>query len=294
MNHTIENERIRVTVSTKGAELQSLSDKQSGIEYIWNGDPKFWSKRSPVLFPIVGTLKDNTYFFSHKSYKLPRHGFARDKEFSLVESTESSLLFSIKSDESTLAVYPFHFEFLIQYQINKVELGVTYIVKNPTSETIFFSVGGHPAFNVPMFEGDEYSDYQLVFETKESAGRWPITDEGLIGQTPTPLLNDSDTIALSKDLFQKDAIVLKNLKCDSVKLISTKNNRGINFNFASFPYLGIWAAKNADFVCIEPWCGIADSVNSNQTLVNKEGINQLCGDCFWERKWCVSIIDAGQ
>lgn len=291
MNHSIENERISVSVSEKGAELQSFFDKRSGTEYMWSGDPDFWGKKSPVLFPIVGTLKDNKYFFYHKSYELPRHGFARDKEFLLKEKTEKSLLFSITNDESTFSVYPFEFEFLIKYEIDGGELSVTYIIKNTSSETIFFSVGGHPAFKVPMFEGDEYSDYKLVFESKETVPRWPISKDGLIETSPTPFLDNSDTIALTKDLFQKDAIVLKNLKSDSVKLISAKTNSGINFNFAAFPYLGIWAAKNADFVCIEPWCGIADSVNSNQTLVNKEGINQLCGDCLWERKWCVSVID---
>lgn len=294
MNHSIGNERIGITVSTKGAELQSLLDKKSGTEYMWSGDPKFWGKKSPVLFPIVGTLKDNTYFFHHKSYQLHRHGFARDKEFLLKKQTKHSLLFSITSDESTFEVYPFEFEFHIQYVIKEAELSVTYIVKNISTEIIFFSVGGHPAFKVPMFEGDEYTDYKLIFDSKEKTVRWPITEDGLIGTTPTPFLNGCDTIQLNKDLFQNDAIVLKNLKSENVRLISTKSNRGINFNFAAFPYLGIWAAKNADFVCIEPWCGIADNVNTNQTLVNKEGINYLSGDCFWERKWCVTIIDAEQ
>ena len=294
MNHTIENERIKISVSTEGAELQSFFDKKSGIEHMWSGDPKFWSKKSPVLFPIVGTLKNNTYFFEHKSYQLTRHGFARDKEFLLTQQTENSLLLSIESDESTLAVYPFEFNFSILYQISKAELAVTYIVKNTSSETIYFSVGGHPASKIPMFEGDDYTDYNLVFNSKEKTGRWPITKDGLIDNMPDAFLNDSDTIQLNKELFQEDAIVLKNLQSESVKLVSTKNNRGIDFNFTAFPFLGIWAAKDADFVCIEPWCGIADRADTNQVFVNKEGINTLCGKCSWERKWRIAIIDEEQ
>lgn len=291
MNYTIENDRIRVTVSTNGAELQSLFDKKSSTEYMWNGNPELWGKKSPVLFPVVGTLKSNTYFYNHKSYNMNRHGFAREKDFELKEQSETSLLFCIKNDESTLAIYPFEFEFSILYSIHHQELSVTYIVKNTGDDDLLFSVGGHPAFKVPIFEGDTYNDYILKFNQKETIGRWPISKDGLIERTPTPLLIDSDTIHLKKELFYKDAIVLKNLKSQSVKLLSTNNNCGIGFNFASFPYLGIWAAKDADFVCIEPWCGIADGIDSNQVLVDKEGINQLSAKCLWERKWTVSIID---
>lgn len=291
MNHSIENNRTSISVSTKGAELQSFFDKHTGTEYMWGGNPDFWGKKSPVLFPIVGSLKDNTYFFNHKSYQLGRHGFARDREFTLNEHNENSLLFSIQSDESSLKIYPFEFEFSILYTLKEAELSVTYIVKNTGNDSMFFSVGGHPAFKVPIFDGDEYTDYSLVFNKTETTGRWPITAGGLIDTAPVPLLQDCDTIRLNKELFQKDAIVLKNLNSDEVKLISAKNNRGINFSFAEFAYLGIWSAKNADFVCIEPWCGIADSANTNQSLVNKEGINKLAPACMWERKWCISIIE---
>ena len=291
MNYSIENAQLSVTVSSFGAELQNLVCKQTGVEYMWSGDPDFWGKKSPVLFPIVGALKNNTYFLNHNSYQLGRHGFAREKEFELKQKTRDSLLFMLKSDDESLKIYPFEFEFLILYKIFGRSLKVTYTVKNTGKDSMCFSVGGHPAFKAPIFESDRYEDYILKFEKNETTGRWPITKEGLIGKPPTPLLNDESVLKLKKELFYTDAIVLKNLISESVSLLSTKQNRGIRFDFPGFSYLGIWAAKDADFVCIEPWCGIADSEDTNQSIINKEGINKLCAGAFFERAWTVSLIE---
>ncbi len=290
MDYTIQNDCLSITVTSKGAELQTLLYKPTGIDYMWSGDPAFWAKKSPVLFPIVGTLKDNTYFFNHKCYHLARHGFARNKDFLLKEQTDNRLLWGITSDDSTRNIYPFEFEFYIQYEINKATIRVTYIVKNTSHTTMFFSMGGHPAFKVPMFPGDAYEDYELIFDRKENAQRWPITQDGLLSTQPLPFLDNTDTIALHKGLFQKDAVVLKNLQSQTLKLISLKNKRGIEVDFHGFPYLGIWAAKNADFVCIEPWCGIADGEDSHQSIVTKEGINELPAECTFERAWSVTVI----
>lgn len=290
MHYTIQTETIRVTVDAHGAELQSLYNKLTNTEYMWSGDEQFWGKRSPVLFPIVGTLKNNTYFFKGSSFNLPRHGFARDKNFILKSQTSNSLLFTLNSDDSTLAVYPFPFQLSILYIINSASLSVTYIVHNTGDGTMYFSVGGHPGFKVPQFLHESYEDYALVFNKKGNVGRWPITPEGLIAAEPVPFLNNTGTIHLKKDLFQKDAIVFKHMALESVKLLSLKSGKGIRFNFGGFPYLGIWAAKNANFICIEPWCGIADSEHSDQLLENKEGINRLDPGSLWQRTWSVTIL----
>jgi galactose mutarotase-like enzyme len=282
---TIENDQLCISINSKGAELQSIFHKEHELEYMWSADPVFWGKRSPVLFPIVGTLKENTYFHKAKSYPLSRHGFAREMNFSVETQKRNSITFCIQHTEETLKVYPFRFHFYIRYALMQDVLSVTYGVWNKGAENLFFSVGGHPAFKVPLAEGTSYEDYQLRFNKTESAGRWPISREGLIGKVPLPLLQDSDTINLNKELFLQDAIVLKHLLSDTVKLCSTKTSHGIDFLFSGFPFLGLWAAPGADFLCIEPWCGIADSVDTNQQIEDKEGIIPLQPEELFEATW---------
>ena len=154
---------------------------------------------------------------------------------------------------------------------------------------MYFSIGGHPAFNVPLVEGTEYTDYYLEFNKDEILPRWPISSEGLIEKIPEPFLQSGNILSLNKELFYKDALVFKNPASSMIFLLSNKTNHGLHFNFSGFPYLGIWAAKNADFVCIEPWCGIADSVHSDQQIINKEGINKLSAGEIFERKWIASF-----
>ena len=287
--YTIENEVLRVTINPAGAELDSLFNKANELEYMWSGDSKFWGKKSPVLFPIVGTLNNNQYFFDNKSYELSRHGFAREKMFSVIAQTTSSITFELNQDESTLLVFPFQFSFAIIYTIDESRLSVTYLVKNRGSETMYFSVGAHPAFKLPVADELAYDDHYLLFNQTENAGRWPISADGLIETESVPLLNNTDQLPLSKSLFYKDAIVFKNLQSNEVQLKSDKHAAGFTFTFKGFPYMGIWAAKDANFICIEPWCGIADSVNTNQAFIEKEGIINLPPGDDFERTWSVTV-----
>jgi galactose mutarotase-like enzyme len=257
---------------------------------MWNGDAAFWAKTSPVLFPIVGTLKNDEYFYNDKAYKLGRHGFARDMEFEAKDQTDNSISFLLRSNETTLQHFPFQFELIIKYSIENDNLTVTYIVKNISEkDEMYFSIGAHPAFKVPLVAGTDYADYYLEFNKEEILPRWPISADGLIEKTPEPFLHDQDVLPLRKELFYKDALVFKHPNSSIISLLSNKTKHGFNFNFSGFSYLGIWAAKNADFVCIEPWCGIADSVNSDQQIINKEGINKLNAGEVFERKWNASF-----
>lgn len=286
----IKNEILKVIIAEKGAELTSIVNKNTGLEYMWNADPAFWAKSSPVLFPIVGTLKSDTYYYEGKSYQLGRHGFAREKSFVVTAQTANSVTFTLVADESTLANYPFHFRFDITYQVINDTLSVTYKVTNTGNAELFFSAGGHPAFKIPLVAGTAYTDYYLQFDKKENAGRWPISKDGLIEVKPEPLLENTDRLHLSKELFLQDALVFKNLESSRVSLRSSATSHGLLFDYTGFPFLGIWAAKNADFVCIEPWCGIADSVSTDQQLIHKEGIIKLgTGDVF-ERSWSVTLF----
>ena len=169
-------------------------------------------------------------------------------------------------------------------------LRVSYHVSNISSADMFFSVGGHPAFKVPLIGGTFYEDYYLEFNEEETTPRWPISKDGLIEKIPQPLLHQTNMLPLTKELFLKDAIVLKKPTSSVVTLRSDKTAHGFDFDFGDFPYLGIWAAKNADFVCIEPWCGIADSVDTNQQLIDKEGINKLSSGEIFERSWVAAFF----
>ncbi|MBO9593162.1 MAG: aldose 1-epimerase family protein [Niabella sp.] len=288
--YQIENSVVKIAVSEKGAELQSLIDRSTGQEYMWSGDPEVWGKHSPALFPIVGALKDNTYQYEGQWYQLNRHGFAREMDFSVVGQLADELVFLLKSTAETLKLYPFEFDFKIKYQLEGRTLNVTYDVHNTGNKTMWFSVGGHPAFKLPLFKGDAYVEYYLEFAEKEDAGRWPIEAGGLLAQDSVPFFNNTNILRLNKGLFAKDAVVLKDLKSRKLALRSDKNGKGFAFTWEGFPYLGIWAAPGADFVCIEPWCGIADTVGTSQDFTKKEGINSLEPGQHFERTWSVTII----
>jgi galactose mutarotase-like enzyme len=288
--YIIENDMLRVQINPMGAELSSLFNKTNGLEYIWSGDALYWGKKSPVLFPIVGTLKNNQYFFNGKSYPMNRHGFAREKMFTVVSHSANSIHFELQSDEHSLQVYPFQFNFSLIYTLSSTSLSVCYQVKNKGNEGMYFSVGGHPAFRLPLTDKLVYDDYYLSFNKNEMAGRWPISPDGLIESTSVPLLENCNDLKLSKSLFYKDAIVLKHLESDEVQIKSDLHQGGVSFSFEGFPYLGIWAAKDANFICIEPWCGIADSVESIQVLTQKEGIEYLNAGEVFERTWRVTTL----
>lgn len=284
---TLENDVLKIEVEAKGAELKSVKNKITTLEYMWSGDPVFWGKTSPILFPIIGTLKKDTFLFNGKSYSLPRHGFARDSVFEIADSKKDSAVFILRSNVESLQKYPFEFQFEIHYHLVNDFLEVSYQVKNSSSGTMYFSVGAHPAFKVPLTSNSTYEDHRLDFETVEDAPRWPISKEGLIQEKPIPFFNKTSVISLTRSLFNEDALVFKKLKSSRVSIRSSTHTHGIDFDFKGFPFLGIWAAKNANFVCIEPWCGIADGVSHDQHLESKEGIEKLGPDALWSRTWKV-------
>lgn len=287
--YQIENDHLRAGIDAQGAELKTVFSKTTNLEYMWGADPAYWAKSSPVLFPIVGTLKDNAYYYDGQQYPLSRHGFARDKEFRVTEQRGDSLTFTLESDADTLARYPFPFTFSISYILTGSELAVAYRVQNNGEGPMYFSVGGHPAFKLPLVPGTRYEDYKLVFEKEETAGRWPIGKEGLIEKAPQPLLEQTRELPLTKELFSKDALVFKHLQSQWVALASDKTPHGLRFSFPGFPYLGLWAAPGADFLCIEPWCGIADPVDSDQQLSHKEGIVPLSPGEVFQVQWTVQF-----
>lgn len=289
MNTTISSGILDIIISTKGAELQSIFNNKTNLEYLWSGDEKFWGKKSPVLFPIVGGLKNGKYSYQGKEYSLGRHGFARDHFFEFHQQTEQSITFLLKSNNTTLQHYPFHFNFFITYTVEENKLLCTYAVENTGKEKMYFSCGAHPAFKVPLTPYTNFDDWFLEFSSVEHTKKYPLSADGLLLKEPVECLNNIYQLQLSKSLFYKDALVFKNLQSTTISIGCKETPHGLSMSFDGFPFYGIWSAKDADFVCLEPWCGIADSIDASGKLEDKEGIIQLDPNQFWKNTWTVEV-----
>lgn len=276
MHHKIilENESLVVTISTLGAELQSVINKSNQLEYLWQADPKVWARHSPVLFPIVGRLKNDTYTYNEKQYSMGQHGFARNKTFELISQSLTNARFLLKEDAETLTQYPFKFNLILSYTLTDSKLSLSYEVINTNQSEMYFSIGAHPGFRVPFFENENYEDYYLQFNETENAESHLI-DGGLISDKTKLAFENPTQINLKKELFLQDALVFKKLKSNQITLRSINHENGLSLTANDFPFYGIWAQKNADFVCLEPWCGIADRLKGQSDLSLKEGINCL-------------------
>lgn len=278
----LDNHNSTVKINTLGAELVSFYN--NGINYIWAIDEKFWNKTSPVLFPIVGRLKNDEYTFSENRYQLPRHGFARNLEFEISSQTEKSVTFSLKESEETLSNYPFHFELKIQYTLNDSQLEIAYWVTNNSNSIMPFSLGAHPAFAIDS----DFESYSLFFEKDDVLVNHELENENFTEKSfPIPLKNHQ--LPLSYSLFEKDAIVLKKLASEKVILLK-KEIPYLAIDLKGFPNLGIWTKPEAPFLCIEPWYGFADNTNTNGTILNKEGIITLQPNEVFSASFSIIIL----
>lgn len=273
---TLENEILKIGVSELGAELCQIQSKASGKEYMWDANPDIWGSYAPVLFPVIGAVKNGYVLIKGKEYKVPRHGFIRNNpNVKLLEETGNSLTYGLKFSEKTLAIYPYEFEFLITFSLEGNKITVSHKIMNHGKETMLFSLGGHPAFKCPVNDGEVYEDYYLEFEKTENASTWLLTKDGLVGNETKPMIENSNILALDSGLFDDDALIFKHLHSKSVSLKSKKSGQVLRVDYSDFSYLGIWAKPNAHFVCIEPWLGIADTSDSDQNFETKEGILKL-------------------
>lgn len=284
----ISNDHIGIAVSSQGAELRQLFRRHDHTELLWQGDPAHWARRAPTLFPIVGRLKDDQFTYRGQSYPMSQHGFARDTDFELIEREPHLLAYELQSRARTLDIYPFHFSLKITYQLIANTLQVTYLVVNPYSEPLYFSIGGHPAFRVPLHEHARRSDYRLVFDQAETAHTQHLTD-GLRNGTQSLILDNTDTLPLTDTLFDHDALIFQGLRSHSVTLMH-QQSRLWTFDFSGFPYLGIWSkSSTSPFVCIEPWYGIADHIDHDGAFAHKEGILHLAPRQYFECSYRITI-----
>ena len=288
--HSIENEFLKITVKETGAELCSILNKENNKEYIWQADPEIWGSHAPNLFPIIGVIKDGKYYFEEKEYSVPKHGFIRHNEnIRLKERTNHQLVFELLYSEETLEMYPFKFDFRIAFTLDGKSLEVNHHIINLDEKPIYFSLGGHPAFNIQHFENEKIEDYALVFDKKMNLETYVLNEEGLVSSTTENVLKNEHSIKLTEHIFDKDALIFKNIKSKKVDLVSEKNGKILSVEFKDFRNLGIWAKPGAPYVCIEPWLGIADVEGTDQDLKNKEGIIKLEVENEFNADYTISI-----
>lgn len=275
--HTLSNQLLKITIRQPGAELCKITAVNNNIEFMWNGNPEFWSGIAPTLFPIVGCMKDDTYIFEGETYNMPKHGFFRKSEdVVLHKQTTNSLTYKLASNAELLKLYPFAFEFYITYTLTGNIIDVKHTVKNRDSKTLYFSLGGHPAFKCPVYEGEDYSDYRLAFEKNETSPTHLLDLEtGLYTGDTEAVFNNTNHIDLHPEIFNKDALVFKDLKSRAVTLESKTHGNILTLTHKDFPHLGTWAKPHAPYVCIEPWIGYADNIDTDHQLTTKEGIVAL-------------------
>lgn len=259
-----------------GAELTSLQYKK--CEYIWQANPAVWGRHAPILFPIVGKLRNNRYIFKGKTYVMGQHGFARDRVFSIVEQSDSAVKMLLRSDELSKAVYPFDFELTVLYSMQPFGIRVTYEVLNSQPiDPIYFSIGAHPGFVIPLEVGDSLADYEVNFYDSALQGLdlYPLID-GYVSKEKIFLPIKEGVLGLRGELFEKDALIMDVHPAAKISIRSKKSGKGIGMTYAYFRWLGIWTKDaGAGFICIEPWNGIADTTDHDQQLETKWGIIKL-------------------
>lgn len=272
MKITIGNAHLRAVIETFGAELKSLRHRRSGLEYMWQGDPKIWKDTAPFLFPVVARQLDDYYTLDGKNYTMPMHGFAKDREFRVVSKSASSLTLELTEDEETLGWYPFRFRLTTTFFFKGYHLMVTHKVENLSDRDMPFSIGEHPGFRIPLLDGEHLDHYFLDFNLSEQAERWYLDDEIIAGSEPG---FRGRYLPITRSTFVRGALIFKNLKSYNVTLRSRNHSHIVIMNLRGWDYLGIWAKPAADYVCIEPWNGLASSKWSSHDIWEKEGIRRL-------------------
>jgi len=285
----IENEFLSLTVDTLGAQMMSL--KAGDTEYLWQGDPQYWRGRAPVLFPYVARLWASSYCYRGKTYTMGIHGFASKMEFSLKEQGKDFMVMSLTDNEETRAMYPFEFTLDITYRLVKNCVEVSNNVRNHGQEIMHFGFGGHPGFRVPVEEGEAFEDYCLEFPAPCKPDRVGFTSEVYLNGIDTPYpLEDDQRIWLRHDLFDTDAVVLKNM-CREVTLKSKNGQNAVTVSYPGMGYVGFWhmSKMDAPYVCIEPWTSLPARHNVVEDLEHKSDLIHLQPGKTYDNTWTITI-----
>lgn len=287
----IANEFLTVEINPLGAELTSLKGNVSGLEYLWQADPSVWKRHAPVLFPFVGRSKNDQYTYQGKTYPMGQHGFARDRQFEVEESGDQKAVFLLKSDEASLAIYPFEFELRVSYQVQDMHLVVNYDVKNTaTTAPMYFSIGGHPGFKVPMTADTQFDDYFVDYRPQKSRVKIPLQG-AFINLNERTLAPTDVATDISHDLFKDDAMIYELKGQENVFSIrSEKTPHAISMKLSA-PFIGVWSPHptEGNLVCLEPWWGIADDVAATGELSEKFGVNQLAPQATFNANYEITV-----
>lgn len=268
----LKSNECAAVLDTLGGELCSYIDGNK-TEYIWQGDAKIWSGKNPLLFPVVGALKDGRIEIGGSTYEMARHGFARRSEFKIAEQTDEFAVFELCESPETREKYPFAFNLKVRHELVENGFATTFIVKNTDNVELPFCIGAHTAFNCPLYKGERFEDYVIKFDAKETAPSRALTAEGCLkGAETFPCLVDSDEIELRHEIFDKvDTLIFDTLKSTAASLVNPATGHGVRVEFEGFPMLGIWTMPhaNGDYICIEPWHGCAAVTGESGKLEDK-------------------------
>ena len=291
MDIKLENDLLEVTINSFGAELSSITGKETGTQYLWDADEKFWKRSAPVLFPFVGSLKDKKYTVDGKDYPMGQHGFARDMEFSVVSETTDEAWFELRSNDDTLAKFPFEFVLKIGYKLDGNDIKVTWHVENPGDKELLFSIGGHPAFMCPVTEDGKQSDYYLKFDADKALTYGLLSSDGLLDRDDYLLGVDiNGYCAIDEHMFDKDALIIEHFQASKVSLCTPDKKPYLTVSFDA-PLFGLWspAGKGAPFVCIEPWYGRCDRADFSGELKDREYGNVLAVGETFEKSYDITV-----
>ena len=290
---TIKNTYLTIKTNAEGAELTSIKSNKTGVEYLWQADPEFWARHSPILFPFVGKSWDNSYRTSEENeYSMPQHGFARDMTFNLVAKDETSITYLLKSNSETLEKYPYHFELYVGYKLNKNTVEVIWEVKNTGSAEMYFQIGAHPAFNYIDLDNESTSiKGYFEFDKQKDITYRLIGEKGCLNiQNQYSLDLKDGLLPIDETTFAKDALVIEDSQIKTVKLLDKKKQQCLALHFDA-PIVGLWSPnkENAPFVCIEPWYGRCDREHFEGIISEKDWINKLDAGKTFSTKYIIEI-----
>lgn len=265
----IKNDKLAVGINTYGSELMYINSS-NGTQFLWNGDEKVWSYRAPVLFPVCGGLKDDTYTFEEKEYTLKKHGFARKSEFKGTRLGDTKAEFVLESSNETMEIFPFEFRLKIVFELLENKLKVSNIVENLSDKAMYFSIGAHEGYNCP--EGIE--EYEIRFEEKQTLDSF-ILDGNLLEDNSIRIIENSNVLPLKYEYFAVDALVFKDIQFNKATLVHKSSQKKVIVEFDGANYFLLWTKPNANYICLEPWNGVQDIVGSDYDITSKEGIIKL-------------------
>lgn len=287
----ISNGKIVASVDSRGAELKSLRKVDGDKEFMWSGDKAIWGRTSPLLFPLVGGLKDGKYRFHDETYTMPKHGIVRDAEFRIMSHDETEVWFVLEADEETKKIYPFDFRLEVGYRLEEMTLKILWRVENPSADTIYFSIGGHPGIKCPIHEGENRDDYYIAFDAEECILSTVIGKDGLASDNKIVYeLESGGILPIKEELFENDTLVMEDNQIHSISLLTPDKLPYVRVEF-DMPVVAVWTmgGMKAPFICIEPWCGICDHTNFTGTLEERKWGNKVEAGKRFAKEYSISI-----